>query len=177
MRFTTRLLPVMVVAALAGQTLDRRLELGETLDGTLSPGESHFYLIPLKKGVKTSANLFSGVQLLTLSACNTGVGDGSEVEGFGALAQRQVAQAVIASLWPVAGESTSLLMREFYRARESSSGMTKADALREAQPTLLRGSGLPGAQRGFVHERVEGGTRSFAHPYYWASFFLMGSWL
>jgi CHAT domain-containing protein len=39
--------------------------------------------------LKTSANLFGGVQLLTLSACNTGMGDRAEVEGFGTLAQRQ----------------------------------------------------------------------------------------
>jgi CHAT domain-containing protein len=57
--------------------------------------------------LKTSANLFGGVQLLTLSACNTGVGDGTEVEGFGTLAQRQGAKAVIASLWPVMDDSTS----------------------------------------------------------------------
>src|SRR5580700_5086954 len=89
--------------------------------------------------LKNSANLFGGVQLLTLSACNTGMGDGAEVEGFGALAQRQGAKAVVASLWPVADESTSRLMQEFYRIRESSAGMTKLEALREAQLRLLRG--------------------------------------
>jgi hypothetical protein len=41
-------------------------------------------------GTETSANVFGGVQLLTLSACNTGVGDGAEVEGFGTLAQRRI---------------------------------------------------------------------------------------
>jgi CHAT domain-containing protein len=110
--------------------------------------------------LKTLPNLFSGVQLLTLSACNTGVGDGAEVEGFGTLAQRQGAKSVIASLWPVADESTSRLMQEFYRIRESSPGMTKLEALREAQLELLHGAGTP-----------------YAHPYYWAPFFLMGNWL
>ena len=89
--------------------------------------------------LKTLPNLFSGVQLLTLSACNTGVGDGTEVEGFGTLAQRQGAKAVVASLWPVADESTSQLMQEFYRIRESSPGMTKLEALRESQLKLLHG--------------------------------------
>src|ERR1022692_4840968 len=70
----------------------------------------------------TSANLFGSVQLLTLSACNTGMGDGTEVEGFGTLAERQGAKAVIASLWPVADASTILLMQRFYRIRESSPG-------------------------------------------------------
>ncbi len=115
--------------------------------------------------LKTLPNLFSGVQLLTLSACNTGVGDGTEVEGFGTLAQRQGAKAVIASLWPVADASTSQLMQEFYRIRETSAGIPKLEALREAQLQLLRGEGQskPGA--------------SYAHPFYWAPFFLMGNWL
>jgi len=139
--------------------------------------------------LKTSANLFGGVQLLTLSACNTGVGDGAEVEGFGTLAQRQGAKAVVASLWPVADESTSLLMQEFYRIRESKAGITKLEALREAQLALLSGKvginpTLDG-DRGVVANRPASGAQRFplgvnapyAHPYYWAPFFLMGNWL
>jgi CHAT domain-containing protein len=143
--------------------------------------------------LKTSANLFGGVQLLTLSACNTGVGDGSEVEGFGTLAQRQGAKAVIASLWPVADESTSRLMQEFYRIRESAPEATKLEALRQAQLALLGGkvNGGHGANgdRALIHETepakkpAKAPTYSadpkaaYAHPYYWASFFLMGNWL
>jgi CHAT domain-containing protein/uncharacterized protein HemY len=144
--------------------------------------------------LKTSANLFGGVQLLTLSACNTGMGDGAEVEGFGALAQRQGAKAVVASLWPVADESTSRLMQEFYRIRESSAGMTKLEALREAQLRLLHGEVQiqPAAERdrGVVSNGTPSGTERpdapsfplnanapYAHPFYWAAFFLMGNWL
>jgi CHAT domain-containing protein len=123
--------------------------------------------------LKTLPNLFSGVQLLTLSACNTGVGDGTEVEGFGTLAQRQGAKAVIASLWPVADSSTSRLMQEFYRIRETSPGIPKLEALREAQLELLRGTirpaGAPGSQ--------PNSNAQYSHPFYWAPFFLMGNWL
>ena len=112
------------------------------------------------KELRTLPNLFGGVQLLTLSACNTALGDGSEVESFGTLAQRQGAKAVVASLWQVADESTSRLMQEFYRIRESAPGMTKLEALREAQLELLHGAGT-----------------LYVHPYYWAPFFLMGNWL
>ena len=139
--------------------------------------------------LRTSANLFGGVQLLTLSACNTGVGDGTEVEGFGTLAQRQGAKAVVASLWPVEDESTSHLMQEFYRMRESTRGITKLEALREAQLRLLRG-GVK-AQSRAARGRGENpasmhadGPRyqlnpqaPYAHPFYWAPFFLMGNWL
>jgi CHAT domain-containing protein/Tfp pilus assembly protein PilF len=144
--------------------------------------------------LKTWANLFGGVQLLTLSACNTGVGDGAEVEGFGALAQIQGAKAVVASLWPVADASTSRLMQEFYRIRQSSAEITKVEALREAQLALLRGTVQiePAAERnrGVVvsHGSSEtappeapgfpaSASAPYAHPYYWAPFFLMGNWL
>ncbi|CAN5552058.1 hypothetical protein BH20ACI3_BH20ACI3_32440 [soil metagenome] len=64
--------------------------------------------------IKSLPNVFGGVELLTLSACNTATGgagaNGKEVEGFGVLAQRQGAQAVIASLWPVFDSSTKVLM-------------------------------------------------------------------
>ena len=125
--------------------------------------------------LKTLPNLFSGVQLLTLSACNTGVGDGAEVEGFGTLAQRQGAKAVIASLWPVADASTSKLMQEFYRIRESSPGIPKLEALREAQLELLRGD-VPAATGGARRSPVQLDA-PYTHPFYWAPFFLMGNWL
>jgi CHAT domain-containing protein len=56
-------------------------------------------------------------------------------------------------------------MREFYRIRESSPGMTKLEALRESQLELLRGEGQSKA------------GAPYAHPFYWAPFFLMGNWL
>jgi CHAT domain-containing protein len=140
--------------------------------------------------LKTSANLFGGVQLLTLSACNTGVGDGTEVEGFGTLAQRQGAKAVVASLWPVADVSTSVLMQAFYRIRETS-GKTKLEALREAQLELLRGAGTgaqaasapraleyePGKEKPQAAPFTVDQKAPYAHPFYWAPFFLMGNWL
>jgi len=169
---------------------------------------SHFHLVPgndtmsfllLGDGqhltldkVKIQSNLFGGVDLLTLSACNTASGnigqDGGEVESFGVLAQRQGAKAIIASLWPVYDESTSLLMQEFYRLRVS--GMDKAEALRQAQLGMLSGRIKPKA--GSAQSSGEWATSSirdeglyrfendpnapFAHPYFWAPFILIGNW-
>jgi CHAT domain-containing protein len=106
------------------------------------------------------------------------------------LAQRQGAKAVIASLWPVADASTSRLMQDFYRIRESSGGITKLEALRQAQLGLLRGTvevqQSSTTDRALIHETT--GTvqapafqrdpkAPYAHPYFWAPFFLMGNWL
>jgi CHAT domain-containing protein len=81
------------------------------------------------------------VELLTLSACNTAAqqsdADGREIDAFAELAQRLGANAVMATLWPLADESAPRLMGEFYRKRQAGGGMVKA--LREAQLALLSG--------------------------------------
>jgi CHAT domain-containing protein/uncharacterized protein HemY len=158
------------------------------------PGdETHSFLLLGDGGqfsladLKTADTIFAGVDLLTLSACSTGLGDirtsdGSEVEGFGVLAQRKGAKAVVASLWPVVDVSTALLMREFYRIRQAKPALTKLDALREAQLELLHGKLTSGSavshQRGLVHDPDQTtASQNFRHPYFWASFFLMGNWL
>ena len=136
-------------------------------------------------------NVFEGVDLLTLSACDTATGgvggNGKEVEGFGVLAQRQGAKAVVATLWPVADESTQRLMREFYRIRQDSPGMLKAEALRQAQLGLLHGAAPAGEadlpRRAELAPVVSGPATfqpdpqaPYAHPYYWAPFILIGNW-
>jgi CHAT domain-containing protein len=145
--------------------------------------------------IKSLPNIFGGVDLLTLSACNTATGgsgaNGKEVEGFGVLAQRQGAKAVVASLWPVADRSTKELMQDFYRSREARNGESKIAALREAQLKLLRGEitvdPTQAAIRQITHEdtKPEEAKRPlfkldpkapFAHPYYWAPFILIGNW-
>jgi CHAT domain-containing protein len=137
---------------------------------------------------------FNGVDLLTLSACETALGDngpahhGIEVEGLGALAQQAGAGAVLATLWSVADSSTALLMSTLYREHRDRH-LTKAEALRAAQLALLQGSvkaeaGAVGA-RGLARlsQAADSGTyranprAPFAHPYFWAPFILMGNWL
>lgn len=130
--------------------------------------------------VSGSSNLFGGVDLLTLSACDTATGgaggDGKEVEGFAVLAQRKGAKAVVASLWPVADASTRMLMQEFYRLRGE--GLAKAESLRRAQLAILRGEVRTegGERRGLSVRRDDPKAVSFSHPYFWAPFILMGNW-
>jgi CHAT domain-containing protein len=141
---------------------------------------------------------FAGIELLTLSACNTAFsagGNGKEIESFAMLAQEQGAQSVLASLWSVADESTKELMQAFYRTREANKGTSKAEALRQAQLALLHGNHrdtLSDMTRGVVQisrdspstdaqsntapQFVKDPGAPFAHPYYWAPFILIGNW-
>ena len=163
---------------------------GNETDSALLLGDGS--LLNLAK-IKSLPNVFGGVELLTLSACNTATGssgaNGKEVEGFSVLAQRQGAKAVVASLWPVSDRSTVMLMQEFYRVREAKVGTTKAEAMRQAQIKLLRGEtssskseekdrglGLKKDASAKPQPFTPDPKRPYAHPYYWAPFILIGNW-
>lgn len=115
-----------------------------------SPGDStRSYLVLGDRRVFTLNEMksevdFTGVELLTLSACETAAqwanADGREVDGFAELAQRLGAGAVLATLWNVRDDSSYWLMREFYQSKQGAGGETKAGALRQAQLALLSGA-------------------------------------
>ncbi len=97
------------------------------------------------------------IELLILSACQTAVGDSQAAIGLAGMAVRAGARSTMASLWAVSDESTTLLMTRFY-AEWVSNDITKAEALRRAQNTVLE-------------------QEEFAHPYFWSAFILLGNWL
>jgi CHAT domain-containing protein/Flp pilus assembly protein TadD len=136
------------------------------------------------------------VHLVVLSACETALGgpgqDGTEISGISYYFLNAGAKAVMASLWQVNDESTSRLMQNFYGnlAKGSSTApITKTSALRQAQLFLLRGD-VPRAENADSRASLEIRPRqasqtastnssapSFAHPYYWAPFILIGNWM
>ena len=129
------------------------------------------------------------VDLFVLSACETGVGGnfgtGAEILGFGYLMQTTGARAAIASLWKVNDSGTQALMNTFY-ATLANNTITKAEALRQAQIALITGdyktvAGIRG-QMVAIEQRIRQGlpnnvANNLSHPYYWASFILIGNGL
>ena len=101
-----------------------------------------------------------GVELATLSACDTERGKaipGEGVEGFSRALLSAGALATVTTLWRVEDQPTSEFMKQFYYALAK--GNTKAQALRLAKLKFLRsGSALE-------------------HPRYWAAFVLNGDGL
>jgi CHAT domain-containing protein/Tfp pilus assembly protein PilF len=103
-------------------------------------------------------NLTLPVDLVVLSACETGLGKEVRGEGFIGLVRGFLyagAPAVIASSWKVDDRSTAELMTELYRGLFR--GLRPAAALREAQLAVSK-------------------APRFRHPYYWAAFELQGDW-
>ncbi|MDZ8258166.1 CHAT domain-containing protein [Nostoc sp. ChiQUE01b] len=99
----------------------------------------------------------SPLELLILSACQTAAGDNRAVLGLAGVAVRSGARSTLATLWSVEDESTVELMNKFY-SELNQPGVTKAEALRQAQLFLLR-------------------SPNYSRPYYWAPFVLVGNWL
>ena len=154
----------------------------------LKPGSDQSYLLfgsgdpgHLENNKLTYAELrdsvayrFDGVELLTLSACETGAGSGGgagigkELDALGDLAQVKGAKAVLATLWDVNDASTGQLMTDFYQKWIKSDGTLKVEALRQAQVNMLRNG-----QSVKTHFACR---VAMTHPYYWAPFILIGNW-
>ena len=93
-----------------------------------------------------------GLDLLVLSACQTGLGEitGDGVFGLQRGFKKAGAKSILMSLWNVNDNATHLLMTEFYRGWTS--GMTIYAALRQAQSVV---------------------KEKYPDPKYWAAFILL----
>jgi tetratricopeptide (TPR) repeat protein len=98
-----------------------------------------------------------GVELVTVSACDTARGKmlrGEGVQAFSHAFLAAGAQATVTSLWRVADQPSADFMQQFYYFLAR--GETKAQALRSAKLRMIQAKS------------------SLAHPRYWAAFVLNG---
>jgi CHAT domain-containing protein len=97
------------------------------------------------------------IELLVLSACETAEGDKRAALGLAGIAVQAGARSTLASLWSLDDQSGAVFVGQFYREL-AKGNVSKAEALRQAQLTLLR-------------------DPNFRHPRYWAPYVLLGNWL
>ena len=99
-----------------------------------------------------------GCELVTLSACETAVSrqkvKGWKISPANSLLRKRV-KSVIATMWKVDDEATSILMDEFYL--QLNAKKEKGEALRLAQEKLSKDA-------------------RYSHPYFWSAFVLYGDW-
>jgi CHAT domain-containing protein len=150
---------------------------------------------PYYDGTVTAGEVMSTwrlhAELVTLSACQSGLGRQSGGEGFVGFAQAFFlagSRSLVVSLWKVDDQATALLMSRFYQnwlGKRSGLGqpLSKAAALREAKDWLR---GLKGAEERWALQRRGRGEPiaragepppqrpTFAHPHDWAGFILIG---
>lgn len=103
-------------------------------------------------------NQTEAIELLVLSACETATGDKRAALGLAGVSVRAGARSTLASLWQIDDQATAIFIGEFYRELATSQ-VTKAEALRRAQLTLLKK------------------YPNYSRPGYWAPYVLVGNWL
>lgn len=99
-----------------------------------------------------------GTKLVTLSACDTGVGEVRNGEGVYGLRRSFFlagSETLVMSLWPVSDYVTREMMVSYYNGLKH--GLGRGDALRQAQLAMLK-------------------RKDRQHPFYWASFIQSGEW-
>ncbi|MBW4430924.1 MAG: CHAT domain-containing protein [Pelatocladus maniniholoensis HA4357-MV3] len=109
----------------------------------------------------------NNLELLVLSACETATGDERAMLGLAGTAVRSGARSTLATLWPVSDASTAQLMGEFYQELKKP-GVQKLTALRTAQLSQLES---------IRSQPLFKQLKSLPpHPYFWASYVLVGNW-
>ena len=103
-------------------------------------------------------NMHLNAGLVTLSACQTGLGKISKGEGMIGLSRALFysgADNIMVSLWKVSDNSTQLFMTDFYKNYLNAGNAPYFQAAREAKLQLLH-------------------SEKYSSPYYWAAFVLIG---
>ncbi|AFY39739.1 tetratricopeptide TPR_2 repeat protein [[Leptolyngbya] sp. PCC 7376] len=98
------------------------------------------------------------IELLILSACETAAGDKQAALGLAGFAVQSGARSTLATLWSVSDISTTTLMTEFYAKFTAEDNLSRSESLRQAQLSLLN-------------------SEEYSHPFFWAPFVMVGSWL
>ena len=99
------------------------------------------------------------LELLTLTACETAVGNNRSVLGLAGVAIQAGAKSAVASLWVIDDAATAQFASDFY-AQLLSDSKSKAEALQAVQIKFIKGE-----------------ESRNTHPAYWSPFVLIGNWL
>ncbi len=121
------------------------------------------------------------VELVTLSACRTAIGDPDAELGFAGLAVQTGAKSAMGSLWYVDDLGTMGLMTSFYEQLKQTP--IKASALQQAQLSMLHGEVrveagaivTPHGRYPLPPNLMDLEDQTLTHPFHWSAFTLIGS--
>jgi CHAT domain-containing protein len=120
--------------------------------------DKHLTLDDLERYIRPAQLRDQGLELLTLSACQTAAGDDRAALGLAGIAVKAGARSAFATLWFVNDAASTKLVSDFYAELKTHAERTKAQALQTAQVALLK-------------------QEKYAHPCFWAPYLLIGNWL
>lgn len=134
------------------------------------------------RAIEVAESELGQVDLVVLSACQTGLGrvaDGEGLLGFQRSFQVAGARSTVATLWSVHDLGTRLLMERFYESMlDAKAPHSRVEALRAAQIWMIR-HGRPALNDALKAQRsnpLPGPATARLPAYYWAAFVLSGDW-
>ncbi len=141
--------------------------------GQIGMGEAGLVLTPPIEAREEDDGFLSASEVMTLrldadwvilSACNTATGDGRDAAGLGPLAQAFFyagARNLLASHWPVNDAVAPILVTRMLALEQA--GTPRAEAFHTAMMEIR------------MDVSYDSETDSWAHPYYWAPFVVIGN--
>lgn len=120
--------------------------------------DKHMTLDDIERFIRPAQLRDQGLDLLTLSACQTAAGDDRAALGLAGVAVKAGARAAFATLWFVNDAASSQLVSDFYTELSTHPERTKAQALQAAQIKLLS-------------------NEHYSHPCFWGPYLIIGNWL
>lgn len=128
----------------------------EPQDTFLITGNDRILTMPeLDRIIRSTPQGTEPIELLSLTACETALGDERATLGLAGVAVQAGVNSAIASLWFLDDNVTPQVVEQFYASLQNSQ-LNKAQAVQIAQKQLIEQN---------------------LHPAYWASFILIGNWL
>jgi CHAT domain-containing protein/uncharacterized protein HemY len=127
----------------------------EPKDTFLITGDNEKLTIPeLDRIIRSTATKNEPVNLITLTACQTAVGDERAALGLAGVAIQAGASSALASLWSISDQVTPTVVKDFYLGLQTEN-LSKAESLQKAQVALIE-QGVP--------------------PAFWSPFIIIGNW-
>ena len=129
---------------------------GDNEDGLLTMGE----ILQLKLNA----------DWVVLSACNTGAAEGRGAEAISGLGRAFFyagTRAILVSMWPVETTSARELTTGLFRYQQADQNLSRARALQKSSVALIDGHGFKDPASGQI-------AASYAHPFFWAPFIVVG---
>ena len=179
-------IPLLGKAATKGavtSALDRRpLCISQAMPYSSPPPHWNCGIV-LADGVLTAREIMAEsirLDLLVLSACETGVANslaGNEFAGLSQALHVAGVRSLVASLWNVSDPTTAIIMSRFYRNWRAGADLSRA--LREAMmpPDAEPAASVKTDTANQAIRRIGGRTRgTMRSTYYWESFVLSGDW-
>lgn len=120
--------------------------------------DKHMTLDDLERYIRPAQLRDQGLELLTLSACQTAAGDDRAALGLAGVAVKAGARSAFATLWFVNDAASTELVSDFYAELSTHPQNSKAQALQAAQKKLLA-------------------REKYSHPCFWAPYLIIGNWL